>query len=81
MKIQGTRYLQATDIDRRITGLNLRAKSDNLAGLQLADLVVSPIGRHVLGKPDREDWRVVERKFRRSRQGLVDGYGLVVLPR
>lgn len=81
LKIQGTRYLQATDIDRRITGLNLRAKSDNLAGLQLADLVVSPIGRHVLGKPDREDWRIVERKFRRSRQGLVDGYGLVVLPR
>ena len=38
----------------------VRAKNDNIAGLQLADLVVSPIGRRVLGKPRRrtgESWR------------------------
>ena len=81
LKIQGTRYLQATDIEDRIMALNLRAKKDNIAGLQLADLVVSPIGRHVLGKPDKEDWRIVERKFRRNRHGKVEGYGLVVLPK
>lgn len=81
LKIQGTRYLQANHIDQRILGLNLRAKQDNIAGLQLADLVVSPIGRHVLGKPDREDWRIVEEKFRRSRSGRVEGFGLVVLPK
>ena len=51
LKIQGTRYAKATDIETRIAGLSLRAKSENVAGLQLADLVVSPIGRHVLGKP------------------------------
>lgn len=81
LKIQGTRYLQAKDIEDRILALNLRAKSDNLAGLQLADLVVSPIGRHVLGKPDKEDWRIVEEKFRRNRSGKIEGYGLVVLPK
>ncbi len=81
LKIQGTRYLQATDIEDRIMALNLRAKKDNIAGLQLADLVVSPIGRHVLGKPDKEDWRIVERKFRRNQHGKVEGYGLVVLPK
>jgi Protein of unknown function (DUF3800) len=80
LKIQGTRYLRASDIGDRIVGLNLRAKADNIAGLQLADLVVSPIGRHVLGKPDKEDWRIVEEKFRRSPSGSVEGYGLVVLP-
>ncbi len=64
----------------RIVGLNLRAKSDNLAGLQLADLVVSPIGRHVLGKPEKEDFRVVRDKFRRDRSGKYEGFGLVVLP-
>ena len=47
LKIQGTRYIQAKTINDRVSGLNLRAKTDNIAGLQLADLVVSPIGRHV----------------------------------
>lgn len=80
LKIQGTRYLQARAIDDRIVGLQLRPKSDNIAGLQLADLVVSPIGRHVLGKPDKEDWIIVSEKFRRSRSGQIEGHGLVVLP-
>jgi hypothetical protein len=81
LKIQGTRHLPASDIEDRVLGLNLRAKRDNIAGLQLADLVVSPIGRHVLGKPDREDWQIVEAKFRRNRQGAIEGHGLVILPR
>ena len=81
LKIQGTRFVQANHIGERVLGLNLRAKKDNIAGLQLADLVVSPIGRHLLGKPDREDWHIVAEKFRRSPNGRVDGYGLVVLPK
>jgi hypothetical protein len=81
LKIQGTRYLRASDIGDRILGLNLRSKTDNIPGLQLADLVVSPIGRRVLGKPEKEDWRIVEEKFRRSPKGRVDGYGLVTLPK
>lgn len=81
LKINGTRFVQAHDIDNRMTNLALRAKADNIAGLQLADLVVSPIGRHVLGKPDREDWRIVESKFRRSPTGKIEGYGLVCLPK
>ena len=81
LRIQGTRYLQAHVIEDRILALNLRAKKDNIAGLQLADLVVSPIGRHVLGKLDKEDWQIVEEKFYRSRQGRTEGYGLVILPK
>lgn len=81
LKVQGTRYVPARDIEKRIVGLNLRAKSANVAGLQLADLVVTPIGRKVLGKTVKEDYRVVEEKFRRSRTGQVEGYGLIVLPK
>lgn len=81
LKIQGTRYLRANQIERRILGLNLRDKKSNLAGLQLADLVVTPIGRTVLGKAVKEDYRIVESKFRRSSQGKIEGYGLVVLPK
>jgi hypothetical protein len=80
LKVRGTGFMKATDIERRIAGLNLRAKAANLAGLQLADLVVTPIGRRILGKPVKEDYRIVEEKFRRSPTGRVEGYGLVVLP-
>lgn len=81
LKVQGTRYIKAKDIENRIVGLNLRAKTANIAGLQLADLVVTPIGRKVLGKTIKEDYRVVEEKFRCSRTGQIEGYGLVVLPK
>lgn len=81
LKIQGTRYVPASDVDERIVGLNLRPKAANIAGLQLADLVASPIGRHVLDKPRQPDWTIVESKLRRDRAGRTAGYGLVVLPR
>jgi hypothetical protein len=54
LKVQGTRFLQAAQIQRQIVGLTPRAKSKNIAGLQLADLVATPIGCHVLGKKDQE---------------------------
>ena len=60
--------------------LDLRTKTAGEAGLELADLVVSPIGRHVIGKPPREDWVIVSEKLRR-RDGTWRGAGLVVLPR
>ena len=81
LKIQGTRFMQANQIEKRILGLNLRDKKANLAGLQLADLVVTPIGRSILGKALKEDYRIIEQKFRRSPKGKIDGYGLVVLPK
>lgn len=79
LQIQGTQYLRAATIADRVVGLDLRHKKENVAGLQPADLVASPIGRFVLGKLTREDWRIVESKFRR-RNGDHRGAGLVVLP-
>jgi hypothetical protein len=67
--------------EMRITGLKLSAKSENIAGLQLADLVLTPIGRYILGKAIKEDFRIIESKFRRSKSGQWKGYGLVVLPK
>jgi hypothetical protein len=72
--------VQAVDIKERIGGLHLHRKQENIAGLQLADLVVTPIGRFVLGKPIHEDWAIIEAKFRRYR-GTYKGAGLVVLPK
>ena len=58
----------------------MRGKHENIAGLQLADLVVSPIGCFVLGKPAKEEFRIIEGTFRR-RGGRYEGAGLVVLPK
>ena len=52
-----------------------------IAGLQLADLVVSPIGRFVIGKESRKAYNVIEEKFRRRANGEYRGAGFVVLPK
>lgn len=80
LKIKGTGYVQAQRIEERIVSMVSRHKQENIAGLQLADLVVSPIGRHVMGKPDRDDWKIIEGKLRR-RGRSYRGAGLVVLPK
>jgi hypothetical protein len=56
-------------------------KSANVPGLQLADLVARPIGRHVLN-PDQPNraYDVVETKLDRSPGGEVRGWGLKVFP-
>lgn len=81
LKIQGTRYFKAHQIEKRIMSLNLRAKSENIAGLQLADLVVTPIGRYILGKEIKEDFKIIRDKFRCDHNKKWQGYGLVVLPK
>jgi Protein of unknown function (DUF3800) len=81
LKIQGTRYIPAVEIKQRIHQLTTRRKEENITGLQIADLVASPIGRYVLGKPIKPDFEIVKQKFRRGKLGQFEGYGLVVLPK
>jgi len=56
-------------------------KQSNAAGLQLADLVARPIGRHIL-KPEQRNRAcdVIEEKLRRGPDGAVRGKGLKVFP-
>lgn len=56
-------------------------KDANHGGLQLADLVARPIGLQQLnsGQPNRA-YDVLERKFRRSPQGKIEGWGLKCFP-
>jgi len=81
LKIQGTRYIQATEIKKRIQSLLAKRKEENITGLQIADLVASPIGRYVLGKEPKPDFEIIRRKFRQGKSGQIEGYGLVVLPK
>lgn len=81
LRTSGTEYITATELRRYITDLKIKKKLDNIAGLQIADLVVSPIGRHVLGKKPKEDWKIIQTKFRSNYKGQYMGYGLVILPK
>lgn len=81
LKVQGTRLAQAVQVNHRIGGLTIRNKKHGIAGLELADLVVSPIGRYVLGKPVKEDFSIIEQKFLRDRKGNYAGRGFVILPK
>ncbi len=76
----GTAFKRRREIAKRIVDLGTRDKRLNVSGLQLADLVVSPIGRAVLGMQTHEDWEIVKEKFRMGPSGF-EGYGLIVLPR
>lgn len=56
-------------------------KKANSTGLQLADLVSHPIGRHQLNPSQpNQAYDVVAPKFRRSPAGVVTGWGLKVFP-
>lgn len=79
---KGTDFTDSMRINDRIIALDLRDKKPNLAGMQLADLVITPIGRHVLGwseKKDQVHWSVVERKLRQV-DGIYWEHGLIVRP-
>ena len=80
MEVRGTAYLPPSVIKERIAGLHLRDKKGRIAGLELADLVVSPIGRFVAGLPPREDFEIVRERLRR-RDGEYMGPGLLILPK
>ena len=81
LKINGTRFLKPKDIAQRIDNLVIHRKEENVVGLQITDSLVSPIGRRYLGYKDYLDYRIIEDKFRKNREGKYLGSGLVILPK
>lgn len=73
-------FPQTSAIRDRVAHLRPEDKKAGPAGLELADLVVSPIGRFVAGKPPQEDWMIVESKLRQRKADYL-GAGLVILPK
>ena len=56
-------------------------KQTNSTGLQIADLIANPIGRHVL-RPDQcnRAWVEIERKLDRDHRGNIQDWGLKIFP-
>lgn len=80
LNVQGTSRIRANQIESRVVSLKQQGKNENVAGLQLADLVVSPIGRYAIGKKNNKDWDIVRQKFWRNSRGEIENHGLVMLP-
>lgn len=81
LRLQGTNHVQAKNISNKIQALNIRTKKHNDIGLQLADLVISPIARKAIGKKTNLDYHIVKSKLRKSIDNVIDGYGIIDLPK
>ena len=81
LQVKGTQYLDPNEINKRIKSFELQFRKKNINGLQIADLIASPIGRRVLGKETKEDYKIIERKFRKNKDGKYRGWGLIILPK
>ena len=89
---EGTEYVRPEVIQARLTSKELKVspKAQNVAGLQLADLIAYPSYRSTLcrrqGKPLPEDMNgkiasiLEESKYYRSSSGRIDGWGRKWLP-
>jgi hypothetical protein len=61
--------------------LRFMDKKHNSTGLQLADLVAHPIGRHAINPNQlNRAYDIIQTKFRRGPQGKVEGFGLKSFP-
>lgn len=70
-KNAGTKQFTGTEVSEKIEEFVLKDKKTNMSGLQLIDLLVTPIGRHFLGKKKREaghevSYEVIVKKIRKS---------------
>lgn len=78
LKINGTEHVKGSEIKEKINTFSMIPKFTNEAGLQIADLVANPIGRHVLNikktTPGNEvDYVILEKKLKKT--------GLTILPK
>lgn len=80
LKVRGTSYVSASRVKKAVSQLSIKDKKENIAGLQIADLIASPIGRSILAKRNKIDYTMIEGKYR-NKDGKYMGYGLVVLPK
>lgn len=88
----GTAYMNPSDFNQTLTScqLKVKPKQNNIAGLQIADLIAHPVYKTMIArrenKPDpttfgSQIFEIIERtKFDRSPSGRIDGWGMKWLP-
>lgn len=83
LELEFRRLLDSTQVKGMAPALDIvfADKKTNSAGLQLADMVARPIGRHLIN-PAQENraYQVLQKKFRRNKNGEIQGWGLKCYP-
>jgi len=83
-RVEGTNKIQPAEIKLKLeSAISFQKKSDNSAGLQIADMVASPIARYFLGKRERPGHQVsYDTVFKKVRNinGRWENIGITVLP-
>ncbi|MGI9027577.1 MAG: DUF3800 domain-containing protein [Candidatus Saccharimonadales bacterium] len=83
-RVKGTNKVQAAEIKLKLaSSIEFKQKSDNIAGLQIADMVASPIARYHLNKPERVGhqlkYKTVFKKVKNI-NGRRKNIGITILP-
>lgn len=69
-KTSWTAFHRGAEVSKWVEEFVMKDKKANLAGQQMIDLLVTPIGRHILGKPYREgneiDYNIIKTKIARK---------------
>lgn len=92
VRLEGTQFVSAATIQSfiRADKLKFRTKKDNVAGLQLCDLVAHPSHMHIR-EQEKHDVNLgpfavrvrdilVQEKYDRSHRGVIRGYGTKLCP-
>jgi len=77
--INGTDYVSSRKIRTKITDFVIRPKKNNIAGLQIADLIATQEGRNYLDLQRKWGFNL-NKKFRKGSSDQVLGYGKKIFP-
>jgi hypothetical protein len=79
--IHGNSFFAASEFEFFNRGLEFRSKSDNINGLQFADICAYPILRAITS-PERQQptYELIKSKIHRHPQGGPFGYGIKIFP-
>jgi hypothetical protein len=74
------RYITQTEIQTKIADLSFNQKTQNIVGMQIADLVAYPVGRWALNKEsENQPFEIVKNKLHKK-NGEFENYGLKIFP-
>lgn len=76
------RLFNKNEILRKLVDLSFNQKIQNIAGMQIADLIAYPIGKWVLdSRKENKVFRIIEKKLhRRAGTNIYLNYGLKIFP-
>jgi len=76
------RYITAAEVQRKLADLSFSQKMQNIAGMQIADLVAYPLGKWVLNSgAENKAFAIVQKKLhRRPNSKDFLNYGLKIFP-